>query len=245
MHIFAQVFSALPRQGPGSQADTLRALAGVSEGFDPIERILDVGCGCGAQSMVLARHTSAHLTAVDLSGRLLQRLNASAVDQGLSHRVSTVQCSMKDMPLPPGSFDLIWSEGAVYIMGFEAALESFRALLRPGGRVAISHQAWMVPEPPAEAAEFWAAEGGAPLHDHENRLILERQGYRLIDAFTVSAEGWWDNYLDPMAAQIAAVRPAQTEPAALAVLDALEGELAIHRAHLGTYNYVFYLAELA
>ncbi len=245
MNIFSQVFNALPRQGPGSTGDTLRALAQVSEGLGRLETMLDVGCGGGAQSMVLLRNTAAHLTAVDLSTQLLAQLEASTAGEGFGDRLSTVECSMKDMSLAPSSFDLIWSEGAVYIMGFEAALESFRTLLRPAGRVAVSDMVWLVDDPPTAAVEWWKAEGVIPVHDMENRRTLQRQGYRLLDAFTLSSAAWWDSYLDPLAARVAELRPAQTDPAALAVLDELDGELAIHRAHLGSYGYVFYIAELA
>ena len=244
MNIFSQVFNALPRQGPGSTSDTLRALTQVSEGFGPLETMLDVGCGRGAQSMTLLRNTAAHLTAVDLSPRLLEQLQASADAEGLGDRLTTVECSMKDMPLTPGSFDLIWSEGAVYIMGFEAALESFRTLLRPGGRIAVSDMVWLVDDPPTGAVEFWKSEGVTPVHDMENRRTLERQGYRLMDAFALSATGWWDNYLNPLAARVAELRPVQTDPAALAVLDQIDGEIATHRAHLGSYGYGFYVAEI-
>jgi len=194
--------------------------------------------------MTLLRNTAAHLTAVDLSPRLLEQLQASADAEGLGDRLTTVECSMKDMPLTPGSFDLIWSEGAVYIMGFEAALESFRTLLRPGGRIAVSDMVWLVDDPPTGAVEFWKSEGVTPVHDMENRRTLERQGYRLMDAFALSATGWWDNYLNPLAARVAELRPVQTDPAALAVLDQIDGEIATHRAHLGSYGYGFYVAEI-
>ncbi|MDG2335204.1 MAG: class I SAM-dependent methyltransferase [Myxococcota bacterium] len=245
MNILSQVFTALPRQGPGSTADTLNALSRVRDGFGPIENILDVGCGCGAQTMALLRNTTAQVTAVDLSASLLARLRTSAQAEGVNDRLTPVECSMKDMPLAPNSFDLIWSEGAVYIMGFEAALESFRTLLRPGGRVAISEMAWLVDPPPTAAAQWWEKEGASVVHDREKRRCLERQGYRILDTFLLSDTGWWDNYLTPMAERIAELRRGQSDPDAIAVLDRIDGEIAIHREYLGTYGYVFYIAELS
>ena len=99
MNIFSQVFNALPRQGPGSTGDTLRALAQVSEGLGRLETMLDVGCGGGAQSMVLLRNTAAHLTAVDLSTQLLAQLEASTAGEGFGDRLSTVECLMRRPPL--------------------------------------------------------------------------------------------------------------------------------------------------
>jgi SAM-dependent methyltransferase len=242
--IFSQVFNGLPRQGPGSPEDTLAALTYVKNDFDSVKSILDVGCGSGAQSMTLLNNTQAHLTAVDLSGVLLSKLQASAQADGHNSRLTTVKCSMKNMPFPPNSFDLIWSEGAIYILGFEAALESFRTLLRPKGRIAVSHMAWLVEDPPQAALDWMKQEGAFTLHDLENRAIISRQGYRLLKAFTLSAAGWWDHYLTPLSARIDKARKETSDEKDLAILNELDNEIAVHRAHLGSYGYVFYVAEL-
>ena len=244
MSIFSKVFSALPRQGPGSEADTLRALDAVRRGGSPLGDILDVGCGCGFQTMSLLQNTEAAVTALDLDSVLLAQLEQRAAAKGLASRLTTVAASMKEMPLEAASFDLIWSEGAVYIMGFENALASFRSLLRPGGRVAISEAAWLVDEPPREAVDWWETEGGTLAHDRVKRAQLADHGYRLLEAFTGSHAAWWDNYLDPMAARISALRGDHTQPEEVAVLDGLSAEIEIHRAYLGTYGYVFYVAEM-
>ncbi len=241
--VFSQVFDALPRQGPGSTEDTLAALAHARDGFAPLNSILDVGCGSGAQSLALLRNSQAHLTALDLSPSLLARLQTAAEEEGFVSRLTTVQASMKEMPFASDSFDLIWSEGAVYIIGFENALESFRSHLRPGGRIAVSDIAWLVENPPREAREWMASEGVVALHDDEKRAAFVRQGYRLLNAFVVSAAGWWDHYLDPLSARVTEVRADQTDRAALSILDELDQEVAMHQAHLGTYGYVFYIAE--
>lgn len=243
--VFSQVFDALLRQGPGSADDTLAALAHARDDFTPLNAILDVGCGCGAQSLTLLRNTQAHLTALDLSRSLLARLETAAEEEGFKSRLTTVECSMKEMPLAPGSFDLIWSEGAVYIIGFERALEAFRTYLRPGGRIAVSDIAWLVEDPPREAQEWMEAEGVIALHDDEKRAAFPRQGFRLLGEFVVSAAGWWENYLDPLRARVAEIRREQTDREALSILDSLDQEVAVHRAHLGSYGYVFYIAERA
>lgn len=104
--------------------------------------------------------------------------------------------------------------------------------------------AWLVDAPPGEALD-WRQAGGAPLvHDRVKRAQLADRGYRLIDAFTGSTAGWWDNALDPMAARISALRGDHTQPDEVADLDSLSAEIEIHRAHLGTYGYVFCIAEM-
>ena len=62
---------------------------------------------------------------------------------------------MNDLPFPDGRFDLIWSEGAVYIMGFDKALVKWRPLAKPGGYLVVSELSWFRPDPPAEIRDFW------------------------------------------------------------------------------------------
>jgi ubiquinone/menaquinone biosynthesis C-methylase UbiE len=124
MSVFSEVFNALPRQGPGSRADTLQALESVRKHLPDSPRILDVGCGAGIQSLTLARHTGGQVLATDLSASLLEILDSRAREEGLDAQIQTVKASMKDLPFEAGSFDLVWSEGAIYIMGFEAGLRA-------------------------------------------------------------------------------------------------------------------------
>ena len=68
MNIFRELTEGLPRQAPGSASATLRAL-GLVRGLPEQPRILDVGCGPGAQTIELARATSGWLVAVDIRQR--------------------------------------------------------------------------------------------------------------------------------------------------------------------------------
>ena len=84
MGIYEEIFEYLPRQGPGSRAVTRQALELAASSLPENPRILDVGCGSGASSLLLAQVSGAHVTAVDKSAFLLDRLSAAAREQGLS-----------------------------------------------------------------------------------------------------------------------------------------------------------------
>src|SRR5882762_6528095 len=114
--LFVELTEGLPRQGPGSDECTRRALSMIPERAS-ISRILDFGCGPGAQTLVLAQGTEAQLIALDLRSRFLNELRGRAVAAGESERVSLVCGSMADAAFRDSSFDLIWSEGAIYIVG--------------------------------------------------------------------------------------------------------------------------------
>ncbi|NRA02079.1 MAG: hypothetical protein HRU00_05690 [Myxococcales bacterium] len=61
IEVFWKLHQGLPKQGPGSDASTRRALALVPE-LPSAPRILDLGCGPGRQTLVLARETGGQLT---------------------------------------------------------------------------------------------------------------------------------------------------------------------------------------
>ena len=158
-NLFYEIFESIPRQGPGDAQSTARALA-LCSGLPPRPRVLDLGCGAGLQTLELARLTGGDVTGVDTHPAFLERLRAAARRQGLDGRVRAVAGDMRDLPFPDASFDLVWCEGAVYNMGFPEALRSWRRLLAPGGCLAMSDSAWLLPDPPEPCRELWQAYPG-------------------------------------------------------------------------------------
>ncbi len=155
-NIFFEIHSGLPREGPGDDASTVRALA-FAKGLPPKPDILDVGCGPGAQTLVLARATGGLVTAVDNHAPFLADLRRRAELAGLAGDIQSVLGSMFELPFEEASFDLIWSEGAIYIMGFDQGLVGWRRFLRPNGWLGVSEVAWLRKDPPSELADFWNA----------------------------------------------------------------------------------------
>ena len=131
MSIFRELTEGLPRQAPGSAGTTLRAL-GLARGLPTRPRILDVGCGPGAQTIELARATGGWIVAVDIRQRFLDELTERAGAAGVLPQITTVNTSMFDMDFAGASFDLIWSEGAIYIAGFAAGLARVAAVPEAG-----------------------------------------------------------------------------------------------------------------
>ncbi|WP_269848539.1 class I SAM-dependent methyltransferase [Methanosarcina horonobensis] len=74
-------------------------------------KIADLGCGTGAQTMVLAQNTEATITALDLYAGSIDKLNVTAGKLGLQNRVKGIVGSMDNLPFQNDEFDLIWSEG--------------------------------------------------------------------------------------------------------------------------------------
>ncbi|HEX8991856.1 MAG TPA: class I SAM-dependent methyltransferase [Anaerolineales bacterium] len=71
--IFFEVHQSLPRVSPGDEQSTVRALAAMAD-LPTVPSILDIGCGPGAQTIALARHSQARITAVDRHQPFLDEL---------------------------------------------------------------------------------------------------------------------------------------------------------------------------
>ena len=146
------------RQGPGSENDTLKALDYLDLPTDQNLKVADIGCGSGGQTISLAKNLNGKIIAVDLFPEFLNELNEKTQKSGLTDKIVTLEKSMDDLPFNEGEFDLIWSEGAIYNIGFENGLKKWKDLLKVGGYLAVSEITWITQSRPNEIEEFWQSE---------------------------------------------------------------------------------------
>ncbi len=241
MEIFFEIHRDLSREAPGSDACTARALS-MTPPLPHDPHLLDIGCGPGAHTLVLARQTGGHVTAIDTHQPFLDELKRRAQAQGLSDRTTPRNVSMFALDFEDASFDLIWSEGAVYIMGFREGLAAWHRFLKPGGTLAVTELTWLVDDPPDAPRRFWQAAYPAIKHVEENVAILQEAGYTSLGHFPLPESAWWDNYYTPIEHRIAALRQRyQNDAEALAVLDEEQREIDLYRKYADIYGYVFYI----
>ena len=141
---------------------------------------------------------------------------------------------------PPGSVDLLWSEGALYVLGFEQGLRLWRPLLAPGGCLVASECSWLCADPPAEAAAFFRAGYPGMAGIAENLERARAAGFSVIDHFTLPRAAWWDEFYTPLQERMAQLAP-EADPALAAMIDETRREIALYRLHGDSYGYVFYL----
>lgn len=238
--IFWAIHRDLPREAPGSDAATQQAWAMLPD-LPAAPQILDIGCGPGAQTVVLARVSGGMVTAVDTHQPFLDELTRRAAQAGVAERIQPRNASMFDLDFAE-PFDLIWSEGAIYIIGFERGLREWRKLLQPGGFVAVTELSWLKPDPPAEALEFWQEGYPGMGTIEENLARLTAAGYHALGHFVLPESAWWDQYYHPMAARIAMLREQyRGDDAAQRLLDVEQAEIALYRNYSSWYGYVFYI----
>jgi cyclopropane fatty-acyl-phospholipid synthase-like methyltransferase len=232
------------RQGPGSHRDTLKALSFIDVDPGKTLKIADIGCGTGAQSIDLAKELNAEITAVDLFPEFLERLRANAKALGLEDKVTTLQKSMDDLPFSNEEFDIIWSEGAIYNMGFEKGIEQWKHFLKVDGYMALSEITWTTATRPAEIQQHWDT-AYPEIDTASNKMqILEKHGFSPVGYFYLSESSWMDTYYKPMQERFGAfLKRHKHSETAKAIVEAEKDEIHKYLKYKEYYSYGFYVAK--
>jgi len=237
------LYSNIPRQGPGNDASTRRAYLTL-QNIPENPSILDIGCGTGSQTLELARLSKGKIIAVDNYSPSLNALRERAGRAGFISNIEPKYGSMFELDFPDESFDVIWSEGAIYLMGFEAGLKTWKRLLRPGGYLAVSELSWLKNNAPHTISEYWAANYPKMQTINENVMTLMDCGYMVHGFFTLPEEAWWKEYYTPLEMKIKNLRHAFSHnPGALTQVDETEIEIDMYRKYSEWYGYVFYIMK--
>lgn len=237
---FFELHSGNPREGPGGKAFTYKALD-MLEGLPVHPVILDVGCGPGQQSLDLAEAGPATIVALDYYRQYLEQL-AARINTVSHRRLRLVQADMAALPFADHSFDLIWSEGAIYIIGFEKGLHLWRPLIKPGGFVALTEITWLKPNVPKEVSDYWQSAYPQMSDRTGNRERIQRAGYQWLADFTLPPSAWWDNYYESLASKMDRMHKQYGhDPHAAGVLKNERREMDLYRRYANWYGYVFYL----
>lgn len=232
------------RQGPGSHEETEKALK--LSGIDLSEelKIADIGCGCGAQTLDLAKLTHGKVVAVDLFPEFLNEVKLKADEMGVSDRINTLQCSMENLPFEEESLDLIWSEGAIYNMGFQKGLQAWNKFLKPGGIIGVSEITWLKDKRPEELEEFWTGEYSEMYTEDVKREQMKQSGFELMGSFTISEKSWKNNYYAPILERIPDfLSRHQADENAKALVKESEDEMKRYNKYKDYYGYVFYIGR--
>jgi SAM-dependent methyltransferase len=196
MEYFLEIYGRMPRAGPGSYECTKRAFELMSE-VPEVPRILDIGCGPGVQTVDLLKISGGQVFALDFLPLMIERTKANAEIAKVSGRLEVLEQDMEQMAFAPDSFDVIWSEGAIYNIGFENGLKKIKNFVRPGGYVAVSEAVWLKPNPPAPVVEFW--QQYPEIDSVENKLaVIESLEYQQVGHFVLPKSTWTVDYYNPM-----------------------------------------------
>jgi len=232
------------RQGPGSENETLKALDLIEVDTSSKLQIADIGCGTGSQTLALAKNINANIKAVDLFPRFLKQLDQKIIKTKLQGTVQTFEASMDNLPFEYNEFDIMWSEGAIYIMGFEKGINYWNKFLKPGGHLAVSEVTWLTQKRPNAIEKFWQQQ--YPEIDLAGNKIklLEKSGYSLTGYFTIDQNSWMDNYYLPMNDRFSSfLQKHDNSKLAQKVVDEHQSEVELYLKYKEYYSYGFYIVR--
>ncbi len=241
--LICEYFSTMERQGPGSPEITIKALSFI-DNLTNESKIVDIGCGTGGQTIIIANNTSGNITAIDLSPIFIDIFNVNSQKLNLQDRVNGILGSMDNLPFQNEELDLIWSEGAIYNIGFERGINEWHKFLKKGAFVAISEASWFTQERPVEIDEFWNKEY-PEIDTISNKVTqMEKAGYIPIATFVLPEYCWTENFYAPQVyAQEKFLQKNIGNKTAEELVENQRHEAELYDKYKEFYGYVFYIGK--
>lgn len=232
------------RQGPGSSSETKKALDLIGLDQKDTLRIADIGCGSGAQTFTIAQNTKGHITAVDLFPGFLEKLNEKSKELGLNNRITTINKPMEDLPFNDEEYDIIWSEGAIYNMGFNNGIKKWRKFLKTGGYLAVTEISWITDSRPKEIEDYWV-QAYNEIDTVSNKIkVLEKNEYSPIAHFILPQYCWIKNYYNPIQKRFSAfIKKHKSSEMAKRIIESEKEEIRLYDKYKDYYSYGFYIAK--
>ena len=243
MEYFYELFEALPRGGPGDNRSTRKAFNIIPHPpAQPL--ILDIGCGPGVQTIELAKCSKGKVIALDNHQAFLDTLIKKAKAEGLLDQIVPQNCSMLDMDFAENSFDIIWSEGALYFMGFQNGLKRCHQLLKNNGFLAVTEIVYLASNPPPPLVQFFEREYPDIQTVTDRLALIQTEGFRLISHFTLPESSWLDSFYLPMEEEINRLNNKyQGNAIALSIFEEMKKEINLYKEYSEFYGYEFFIVQ--
>ncbi|MCK4947933.1 MAG: class I SAM-dependent methyltransferase [Candidatus Aureabacteria bacterium] len=243
MKYLYELCERLPRCGPGDNKSTRRAFNTIPK--PPKEPyILDIGCGTGMQAIELAKISNGKIIALDNYQGFLDILMKKAAKEGFDENIIPKKISMLEMDFAPGSFDIVWSEGALYFMGFQNGLRQCRQLLKDNGYLAVTELVYITPNPPTPVVQYLESEY-PDIKDVKGRIdLIRNEGFHLLSNFTLPESSWLDNYYLPMEKELPRlIKKYQNNQVALGIFEFFQNEVDSYKKYSKYYGYEFFVMQ--
>lgn len=242
-NVICDYFSSLDRQGPGSDVMTRKALNAVPA-LGKSSVVADLGCGTGSQTLQLALGTDATVKALDLFPLFIDKLSRRCANAGVGNHVEAIVGDMGDLPFAPASIDMIWSEGAIYNIGFSHGIKLWREFLKPHGWLVVSDAVWFTDERPDEISQFWH-DAYPEIDTVANKVeLLRAAGYEDIQTMRLPDECWTERFYEPQREAQRLFMERYPDNATAAELVANQRhEAALFARYHEYYGYTFFIAR--
>ncbi len=243
LNLICEYYSTVKRQGPGSPEVTKRALSFINN-LNAQSRIADIGCGTGGQTMVLAQNTAGFVTGIDMFQIFIDIFNSNARELKLENRVKGEVGSMEKLQFKDEELDLIWSEGAIYNIGFEQGLMEWRRFLKKGGYIAVSEASWFTDERPKEIEDFWMDVYPGIDTIANKQAQMQKAGYLPVASFILPENCWIEHFYEPQVqAEIDFLNKHEGNKAAEGFIANQRHETQLYYKYKAYYGYAFFIGK--
>ena len=241
--VFFEIHHGLPREGPGGPLSTEIAYSFIRN-LPPKPVILDIGCGPGAQTLLLADLSKGEIYAVDNHASFLDQLRQSVAVRGFGATVHPTLGDMANLAFKDDSFDVLWAEGSIFIIGVENGLRRWRPLLKEHGTIAFTEASWLEAGVPKELDQYWQEVYPGIRTIDETIQKIEESGFCSVGQFILPESDWWNDYYNPITDRLPRLSEKyQADREALEVVEMHKKEIEMYRRYSDFYGYVFYIAE--
>jgi SAM-dependent methyltransferase len=201
--------------------------------LDQRSRVLELGCGSGYSSQLIARRFGAAVVATDDDDQTLERLRLRLQEADLGSAIQVQKISSTELPFAEGEFNAIVLYPKL-MFPFGVALPALRRHLAPDGRLLIGYPVRVGRRPSQAAIEFWEKKLGEPLSQPGELLqLFTRAGFESESIDTADSLP-----LEPFYEALEAQLQQKPSSEALAV-ELLRAEIAHHRARNGSASVAF------
>lgn len=234
---FYLAYNDLDRLSPGSTETTLEALGKLDLNTDDEYNILDIACGVGSSTILLANYfKNSIVEGFDLFKHYNERLNDKIKKNNMSDRVFSYKMDMNDPDFANEEFDIIFCEASIEIIGFKKGLNEWRRLLKSNGYMVISDLSWLK-NPTSESKKFWK-NTYVEIDSIENKIQqIKNEGFEFIDYVIVPKEDWNDYYTKLECN----LNKLNSDKSAKDFIYQLKNEIKTYRQNSDDYSYVFYI----
>jgi SAM-dependent methyltransferase len=240
--LFLEIHKDMPRQGSGRDEYTQKAFEMIPKIIHP--KILDIGCGPGMQTIKLAKLSYGEVIGIDIFQQYLDQLTQQIKKENLQERVKAVHQSMENILYPKESFDIIWAEGSIFIIGFEKGLKQWKQYIKPNGFLAVHEMAWINDNPPKEIRTYWERVYPAITTIDNQKKIIKKCNYDLLGYFPLPEDAWWEFYYNPLEKRLKKLKKKYKDnPQALAMIKDEELEINMFKQYKSWYGSVFFIMQ--
>lgn len=257
MELIVDFYKNMDYLGPGSVDDTKKALTFIKFNHENL-KVADIGCGTGRQTETLVNELNGEIIAVDFLKEFLEstknrfsklfKIEDCAMLEKFhfsksNKNIKIVYADMESLPFEDNEFDLIFSEGAIYNIGFKKGIHEWKRFIKPNGFLAVSEISWLTKKRPKELENFWKS-SYSEIDTSENKISqLENEDYRVIASFPLPINSWENYYFNVQKNIIGFLKRNDYSNEAKNFVNECKEEIAIFEKYNMYYSYVFYIAQ--